>query len=176
MKIKKQLLVNSAGLLFVILFVSIWTISPALSYPVTFVDSSGKTITINKKPEKVVSIVPSVTEILFKVGAGDTVKAVTYHDSCPGEPCSRKIVGGFFSPSLKAIDTVQPDIIFLSPLHKRVMEKFGHGKCRLITLETNSIADSYNNIRLLGKIFNKEKQAGKLVDEITTQLRATHGG
>ncbi|MBW2248217.1 MAG: hypothetical protein JRF62_13725 [Deltaproteobacteria bacterium] len=88
MKIKKQLLVNSAGLLFVILFVSIWTISPALSYPVTFVDSSGKTITINKKPEKVVSIVPSVTEILFKVGAGDTVKAVTYHDSCPGEPGS----------------------------------------------------------------------------------------
>ena len=171
MKIKKRLLVNSAGLLFVILFVTIWTISPALSYPVTFVDSSGKTITINKRPEKVVSLVPSVTEILFNVGAGDTVKSVTYHDSCPGEPGSRQIVGGFFSPSLKAIDAVQPDIIFLSPLHKKVMEKFCSGKCMLINLETNSIADSYNNIRLLGKIFNKEKQAGKLVDEITTQLR-----
>ena len=171
MKIKKRLLVNSAGLLFVILFVSIWTISPALSYPVTFVDSSGKTITINKRPEKVVSLVPSITEILFYVGAGDTVKAVTYHDSCPGELGSKQIVGGFFSPSLKAIDAVQPDIIFLSPLHKKVMEKFGHGKCMLITLETNSIADSYNNIRLLGKIFNKEKPAAELVDEITTQLR-----
>ena len=171
MKIKKQLLINSAGLLFVILFVTIWTISPALSYSVKFVDSSGKTITINKIPEKIVSLVPSITEILFKVGAGDTVKAVTYHDSCPGEPGSKQIVGGFFSPSLKAIEASQPDIIFLSPLHKKVMEKFGHGKCMLITLETNSIDDSYHNIRLLGKIFNKEKQAGKLVDEIKTQLR-----
>ena len=170
MKIQKRFLAKSIGLLFVILFVSIWTISPALSYPVTFADSSGKTITITKSPEKVVSLIPSINEILFKIGAGDTVKAVTYHDSCHGEPDS-KIVGGFFSPSLKAIDAVQPDIIFLSPLHRKVMDKFGHGKCMLITLETNSIADSYNNIRLLGKIFNKEKQAAELVDEIKTQLR-----
>jgi len=171
MKIKKRFLANSIGLLFVILFVSIWTISPALSYPLTFVDSSGKTITINKRPEKVVSLVPSITEIIFKVDAGDAVKAVTYHDNYPGKPGFRQIVGGFFSPSLKAIDAVRPDIIFLSPLHKKVIEKIGSGKCRLITLETNSIADSYNNIRLLGKIFNKEKQAAKLVDEIKTQLR-----
>jgi iron complex transport system substrate-binding protein len=171
MKIKKRSLINSAGLLFVILFIICWTNSPALSYPVTFVDPSGKTITINKRPERIVSLLPSITEILFKVGAGDTVKAVTYHDSCPGEFGSKQIVGGFFSPSLKAIESVQPDIIFLSPLHKKVMENFGHGKCQIITLETNSIADSYNNIRLLGKIFNKQKQAVELVDEIKTQLR-----
>ncbi len=171
MKIKKRSLANSAELLFVILFITCWTNSPALSCPVTFVDSGGKTTTISKRPEKVVSLVPSVTEILFKVGAGDTVKAVTYHDNCPGEPGSKQIVGGFFSPSLNAIEAVQPDIIFLSPLHKKVMEKFGHGKCYLITLETDSIAGSYNTIRLLGKIFNKEKQAAELVDEIKTQLR-----
>jgi iron complex transport system substrate-binding protein len=171
MKIKKRFLANSAGLLFVILFVTIWTISPALSYPVTFVDSSGKSITINKRPEKVLSLVPSITEIIFKVGAGDTVKAVTYHDNYPGEPDSIEIVGGFFSPSLKGIEAVQPDIIFLSGLHKKVMEKFGHGKSKLINLETNSIADSYKNILLLGRIFNKAKQAAILVDEIKTQLR-----
>jgi len=158
-------------LLFVILFVSIWIISPALSYPVTFVDSSGKTITINKRPGKVVSLVPSLTEIIFKVGAGDTVKAVTYHDDYPGEPDSKEIIGGFFSPSLNGIEALQPDIIFLSRLHKKVMKKFGHGKCKLINLETDSIADSYKNIRLIGSIFNKEKQAAELIDEIKTQLR-----
>ncbi|MEA1948223.1 MAG: adenosylcobinamide amidohydrolase [Thermodesulfobacteriota bacterium] len=171
MKIKKRFLAKSAGLLFVILFVTIWTISPALSYPVTFVDSSGETIIIDKKPEKVVSLVPSITEIIFKVGAGDAVKAFTYHDSCPGEPGSKQIVGGFFSPSLKGIEAIRPDIIFFSRLHKKVMEKFGHGKCKLIDLETDSISDSYTNIILLGRIFNKEKQAAKLIDEIKRQLR-----
>ncbi|MBE9530461.1 MAG: adenosylcobinamide amidohydrolase, partial [Proteobacteria bacterium] len=171
MKIKKQCLIKSAGLLFVILFATLWVLPPALSYPVTFADSRGKIIIIDKKPEKVVSLVPSITEIIFKVGAGDTVKAVTYHDNYPGEPGSKQIVGGFFSPSLKGIEALQPDIIFLSRLHKKVMEKFGHGKCKLINLETDSIAESYKNILLLGRIFNKEKQAAILVDEIKKQLR-----
>ncbi len=171
MKIKKQCLIKSAGLLFVILFATLCVLPPALSYPVTFADSRGKIIIIDKKPEKVVSLVPSLTEIIFKVGAGDTVKAVTYHDNYPGEPGSKHIVGGFFSPSLKGIEAMQPDIIFLSRLHKKVMEKFGHGKCKLINLETDSIAESYKNILLLGRIFNKEKQAAILVDEIKKQLR-----
>ena len=171
MKIKKRCLIKSAGLLFVILFATLWVLPPALSYPVTFADSRGKIIIIDKKPEKVVSLVPSITEIIFKVGAGDAVKAVTYHDNYPSEPGSKQIVGGFFSPSLKAIEAMQPDIIFLSSLHKKVMERFGRRKCKLINLETDSIAESYKNILLLGRIFNKEKQAAILVDEIKKQLR-----
>ncbi|MFO7971940.1 MAG: adenosylcobinamide amidohydrolase [Desulfobacterales bacterium] len=181
MKIKKRSLANSSGLLFVILFITCWTSSPALSYPVTFVDSGGKTITITKSPEKVVSLVPSITEIIVKIGAGNVVRGVSYHDFCP--PClcmssgkksaelDRKIIGGFFSPSVAAIEAIDPDVIFCSRIHKQIKDKFGSGKCNLITLETHSIADSYNTIRLLGKIFNKETQAAELVDEIKTQLR-----
>ncbi|RLB83555.1 MAG: adenosylcobinamide amidohydrolase [Deltaproteobacteria bacterium] len=168
---KKIFTIKSFGLLCIILFITLWTTSPALSYPVTFADSRGKSITIDKRPERVVSLVPSITEIIFKVSAGDAVKAVTYHDNYPGEPGSKKIVGGFFSPSLKAIEAIQPDIIFLSRLHKKVMKRFAHGKCKFIDLETNSISDSYKNITLLGSIFNKEKQAARLIDEIKIQLR-----
>jgi len=170
MKIKKRCFIKLAGLLFVILLATLWVLPPALSYPVTFADSRGEIIIVDKRPEKIVSLVPSITEIIFKVGAGDSVKAVTYHDNYPGEPSSKQIVGGFFSPSLKMIEAIQPDIIFLSHLQKKVMEKFSHGKCKLIDLETDSIADSYKNIHLLGRIFNKEKQAAILVDEIKRQL------
>jgi len=168
---KKRFLIKSVGLLFIVLFITLWVTSPALSYPVKFTDSGGKIITIDKKPEKVVSLVPSITEIIFKIGAGDSVKAVTYHDTYPPDAASKEIVGGFFSPSLKAIEAVQPDIIFLSRMHKKVIEKFGHGKYKLINLETDSIADSYKNIILLGKIFNKEKNAIGKVDEIKNSLK-----
>jgi adenosylcobinamide amidohydrolase len=83
----------------------------------------------------------------------------------------RKIIGGFFSPSVAAIEAIAPDVIFCSRLHKQIKDKFSSEKCKLIDLETHSIADSYNNIFLLGKIFNKEKQAAELVDEIKSQLR-----
>jgi iron complex transport system substrate-binding protein len=171
MTIKKRRSILCAGLLFMVPYIILWIAPPCFSYPVKFTDSMGKHITIDAMPERVVSLVPSITEIIFKLGAGDAVKAVTYHDTYPGGPSgSEQIVGGFFSPSLKAIEAVQPDIIFLSRLQKKVMEKFGHGKCKLIDLETDSIADSFKNILLLGKIFNKQENARLLVDDIKKQL------
>lgn len=170
MRIKKVCLIKSAGLLLIMLWSTLWVTPCGFSYPVIFTDSTGKNITIDEKPERIVSLVPSVTEIIFKIGAGDAVKAVTYHDDYLGKTGSFQIVGGFFSPYLRAIDGAQPDIIFLSRLQKKVMEKFGHGECKLIDLETDSIADSYKTIHLLGKIFNKDKKAARLVDEIKREL------
>ena len=171
MNIKKICLSKTLFFLFIVLIFSLFATSPALSYPIEFTDSCGKIITIDEKPIRVLSLVPSITEIIFKIGAGDSIKAVTYNDTYPGAANSKKIVGGFFSPSLKAIKAVQPDIIFLSRLHKKVMEKFGHGKCKLINLQTNSISESYKNIILLGKIFNKEKKATAIVDEIKNRFK-----
>ena len=171
MNIKKQFLIESVRVVFTVIFITLWVSSPALSYPVKFTDSGGKIITIDKKPERVVSLVPSITEIIFKIGAGDSIKAVTYNDTYPGEASSKEIVGGFFSPSLKAIEAVHPDIIFLTCLHKKVIEKFGHERCKLINFETDSIVDSYKNINLLGKIFNKENEAADIVDEIKNRLK-----
>ncbi len=119
----------------------------------------------------VVSLVPTITEIVFRIGAGDAVKAVTYHDTYPPEAATKEIVGGFFSPSLRAIEKIEPDVIFVSRLHKRIREKFGHGRCRLINLEARSVSDIYRNINLLGRIFNKEKEASGVIDEIRSELQ-----
>jgi len=158
-------------LLLFALFTIIWSAAPAFSYPVKFKDSMGNNITIENRPVCVVSLVPSITEIIFKIGAGDAVKAVTYHDTYPPEMNYKKIVGGFFSPSLMAIEKIQPDVIFLSTLHKRVRERFGDKGCQLINLETDSIADSYKNILLLGRIFKKENEAAGIVHDIKKQLQ-----
>ncbi len=158
-------------LLSVILVVIFWTVSPVFSYPIKFSDDRGNPITIAKRPSRVVSLVPSVTEILFRIGAGDTVKGITYHNTYPPETVKKEIVGGFFSPSLDRIESMNPDIIFISGLHKKVIERFGNGKCQLITLKTDSIADSYQDIRLLGKIFNREKEASRIIADIKRELQ-----
>ncbi len=118
---------------------------------------------------------PAITEIVFRLGAGDAVKAVTYHDTYPPEAATKEIVGGFFSPSLRAIEKIEPDVIFVSRLHKRIREKFGHGRCRLINLEANSISDIYANINLIGRIFNREKDAARIICGIKNELRIIDG-
>jgi iron complex transport system substrate-binding protein len=169
MKLKKinNVLILSAFILFTVLLSSV----PAFSYLVEFTDARGHKIIIEERPSQVVSLVPSITEIIFRIGAGDAVRAVTYHDTYPPEAATREIIGGFFSPSLKIIEAMQPDVIFYSRFHKQVKDKFGRGKCQLINLETDSIADSYKNILLLGKIFKKQNEAAGIVHEIEMQLQ-----
>jgi iron complex transport system substrate-binding protein len=171
MKPKKGSPVVRSAFSFFFLFVIIWSAHPVFSYPVSFTDAQGNKITITQRPTRVVSVVPSITEIIFKLGAGDAVKGVTYHDMYPPEAATKEIVGGFFSPSLKAIEKIEPDVIFVSGLHKRIREKFGHGRFRLINLEANSISDIYRNINLLGRIFNREKDFARIIDKIKNELR-----
>jgi len=155
----------------VALFTIIWNVAPVLSYPVKITDSMGNLIAIEKRPECVVSLVPSITEIILKIGAGNAVKAVTYHDTYSPEMSSKKIVGGFFSPSVIAIEKMEPDVIFVSRLHERVRERFRDDGCQIIDLESDSIADTCNNILLVGRIFNKENEAAGIVHDIKKQLQ-----
>lgn len=154
-----------------ILFMLLLNAASVFPYPITLADAQGNHITIRQKPVRVVSLVPSVTEIIFRLGAQDSVKAITHHSTYPPETSGKAIVGGFFSPSLNRIEEMEPDIIFVSRIHKEVMERFGNEKCQLINLETDSITDAYKNIMVLGRIFGKEDEAASLIDETKKELR-----
>ncbi len=172
MKDLNRVLLTARHRLFHVAFALLFLVAlPASAYSFQFVDDGGKTIEITQPPARVVSLVPSITEILHKIGAGDAVKAVTYHDVYPATNAGRQIVGGYFSPSLDVIEAEKPDLIFISDLHEGVKEHFKNSNCLLVELETKSIEDSQKKILLLGKIFNKEKQAQTLVQAINDQLQ-----
>ncbi len=111
---------------------------------------------------RIVSLNPSVTQMLFALGVGDKVVGVTYHDTVPFEASQKTIVGGFFAPIIKKIDILHPDLIFCAKFHKKVINHF-KGKAKIIILEAHSINDIYKNILFLGKMFNKKKEAEKLI-------------
>ncbi|MBN2254091.1 MAG: adenosylcobinamide amidohydrolase [Deltaproteobacteria bacterium] len=169
MKPERKVLHNT--LFFTIFFLILSGASTVFPYPVEFVDSHGDAVVIRERPLKVVSLVPGITEIICRIGAGDAVKAVTCHDTYPPETASKTIVGGFFSPSVKAITAIHPDVIFVSSLHTKVREAFGSGKCQLINLSADSIFDIYRNIELLGSIFDRRNEASKVIDEIKGELQ-----
>lgn len=144
------------------------TVAESLSYPVTFSDARGNNIVIRKQPDRVVSLVPGITQIIFELGAGDAVKGLTYHDTYPPDTSQKEIVGGFFSPSLQKIEALQPDMIFISDIHRKVNETFGN--CQRIGLAPNSISEIYDTIRVLGQIFDKENEATRLIENIKKPL------
>jgi ABC-type Fe3+-hydroxamate transport system substrate-binding protein/adenosylcobinamide amidohydrolase len=162
-------------LCFFIFFAILCSAVPVFSHSIAFTDAQGKHISITQSPVRVVSLVPGITEIIFRIGAGDAVKAVTHYDTYPPETVHKAVVGGFFSPSLKAIEGIRPDVIFLSGLHKEVRKRFENEKCQLINLDAKSVSDIYRNIDLLGKVFNRPKQADTLIKDIRNELQIVAG-
>ncbi|MFW6147594.1 MAG: adenosylcobinamide amidohydrolase [Thermodesulfobacteriota bacterium] len=171
MKLKKNSYVLPVVCLLFISLVIVWGTYPACAHPVMVTDSSGHEILITQRPSRVISLVPAITEIIFALGAGEAVQAVTYPDGTYSHGAHPiETVGGFFSPCLDAIKRMHPDMIFLSSLHEKGMERFDRERCTLINLEINSISDTYDNIHALGMIFNKENEAADIVRNIKEQL------
>ncbi|MBW2113211.1 MAG: ABC transporter substrate-binding protein, partial [Deltaproteobacteria bacterium] len=156
-------------LLFALLVTFFGSAPLGFCFPEEFVDACGTSVVIKAPPSRVVSLVPTITEIIFSIGAGDAVGAITYHSTYPSETAGKPVVGGFFSPSLDAIEAIQPDLIFLSSLHRGIRERFD-GRCSLVTLDAKSVDDLYRNIDLLGKIFNKKEEAQELKEQIKTRF------
>ncbi len=138
----------------------------ASSYHVSFTDGAGRRVVIDEPPLRVVSLVPSVTDIMVALGIRDELKGLTYHDSLTEE---KELVGGFLYPSVEKIEALKPDLIFVASIHRDVIERL-KDKAAIVELDANSIEDIYRNIRIVGRIFQKESEAEKLVKTIREEI------
>ncbi|MYA29367.1 MAG: ABC transporter substrate-binding protein, partial [Nitrospira sp. SB0666_bin_27] len=78
--------------------------------PRTFVDDLGRKIYLAKVPKRIVSLAPSITEMLFAIGAGESVVGVTEFCNYPPEAMDKPKVG-YDQPNLEAIQALQPDLL-----------------------------------------------------------------
>lgn len=141
------------------------------AYPVSVQDSKGNCLEFFKPPQKVVSLVPSATEILFKIGAKDFVKGITYHDVTLAGAAGKQIIGGFFLPYLDKIEDARPDMIILSSIHKDIIRKFEKPDCKLFFFKTRTIEDAFKSMAAFGKIFDRENEALKTIAENRAEIR-----
>lgn len=144
----------------------------SVSYPLTFSDDLGRNVTLSKAPERIVSLVPSATEIVFAVGAGDKVVGVTRYDVYPPELVDKVkagaivSVGGGFDPDIEKITALKPDVILVDgPAHvgSKPLTKLKELGFTIFALNANSIEGVLKDIGLVGKIVGNTAQADKVM-------------
>ncbi len=81
------------------------------TFPVTVTAANGE-VTIDQRPEAIVSLSPTATEILFGIGAGDQVVAVDDQSNFPPEAPTTDLSG--FTPNIEAIAEFDPDLVVIS--------------------------------------------------------------
>lgn len=131
-------------------------------------DMLGRTVGLRKPVERIVSLVPSITETLFELGLGSKVAGVTAYCIHPqGKLDNVPRVGGTKNPDIHKIASLSPDIIIAdkNENRKEKVEKLMK-IAPVFVIEVNNFDDALNMINRLAEIFQREKQAAVLIDEI----------
>ena len=135
----------------------------------SFTDDAGRTITINNKPQRIVSHVPAITEILFALGLGDKVVGVSDYDDFPPEAKEKTSVGNYFNPSLERIMSLNPDLVLTDGNISNITQ-LDNLHLTYILLNPENYEGVIKDIELLGKINGVEQSAQKLIDSMNSQL------
>ncbi len=141
-----------------------------LNYPLLVIDDFGRNVTIPKFPERIVSLAPSATEILFAIGAGDRVVGVTEYCDHPSEVLELvdmgmiNIVGGYQNPNIEMIISLQPDLVVSATmLQSGVILNLEKKGLVVIGLNPRNIDQILSNIELIGLASGQVEIAERLV-------------
>ena len=161
---------NMKKFILVIIFAFSLLLLGSCNYPLSFHDDAGERITLLKRPLRIVSLVPSVTEIITALDADSSLVGITYHTTRPARLARCTVVGGFLEPSLVKIEKLHPDLVFISSLQRNLRQTLESRGCNVVEIETSSLADAYADIKLIGKIVGRHEQALQLVEKNRQQL------
>lgn len=121
---------------------------------------------------RVVSLVPSLAELLVSIGAGDLIVARTDYDSHPAL-LTLPSVGGGLDPNLEALVDLDVDVV-LMPEGREMPElaaRLGDLGISAVGFRTETVVDLYDSIDRLGALVGREAAAQMLADDISASLR-----
>ena len=139
--------------------------------PVTITDDLGVTVTIDKYPERIVSLSPANTEILFALGLGDRIVGVTEYCTYPEAALSKDKIGGFSTINTEKIAVLNPDLLVAADGNSE--ETIAHLRelgYTIITVNADTIDTTLADIRLIGKAAGVESAAEELVSSMQADL------
>jgi iron complex transport system substrate-binding protein len=147
------------------------TRTPAQAQTIT--DDLGRTITLAATPERIVSLAPSVTEMLFAIGAGSQVVGNTKFCNYPPEATALTEIGGFSakSISIEAIVELQPDLVIAGTASQlAVIEQLAPFNIPAVVLAPASFNDVYTSIIRIGTLTGRTEAAEQLVNSMRTRV------
>ena len=136
-------------------------------------DQLGRTVTLNGTPQRIISLAPANTEILFALGLGDKVVGDTDYCNYPAEAQNVSKVGGFSTPTIEKIVALEPYVVFAAPIHEdTVIPQLENLGIKVIALAPTTINETYDAIELVGNVTGVQKAADTLVKNMKARINA----
>jgi iron complex transport system substrate-binding protein len=138
--------------------------SGGAAYPVTV-----GALTLDKRPEKIVVLGPSATEMLFAIGAGGQVTAVDDNSNFPADAPKTDLSA--FTPNAEAIAAKNPDLVVLTNDLNKIVDQLGQLKIPVhLTPAARTLDDTYQQITDLGTLTGHPDEAADVVERMRTDV------
>lgn len=138
----------------------------------TVTDETGRRVSLATAPQRIVSLAPGITEMLFAIGLEDKVAGVTTFCNWPAAAREKTRVGGFTNPSIEKIVSLKPDLILATADGNRKetvmqLERLG---LSVYVIKPSSTRGVLKSILRIGEITGHEANAGKLAAALQKKL------
>lgn len=142
------------------------------TYPFNYTDVLGREVTIEKQPEKIVSALPSNTEILFAIGLGDKVVGVTDYCDFPSEAATKEKIGDAFQLNVEKIVSLEPDIVLSgNGIPQEIITKLEEAGITVVAIEGTSFEETYKSIEDIGKITDAASKGKQIVKDMQAKVK-----
>lgn len=143
--------------------------SIAVTIPGSVTDDLDRTVTIDKVPQRILSLAPNCTEILYALGLGDRVVGRTDYCDYPEEVKDKPSVGSTYPGfNIEDIVALEPDLVLSVP--GDIVTEVENAGLTIIVTKAENISDILKNIALIGGITDKAEEAATLIDELEERL------
>lgn len=143
------------------------------TFPMTVTDGVGNEVTLEQEPQKIVSLSPNCTEILYAIGAGDKVIGVSSYCNYPEEATTKEVLGDAWSANIERIIELDADLVMVSGVFSAnnvsMLAQYG---IAVYSVDASTPEELYEQIQTVGNITGYSKNAKNLVKDLEKDLAA----
>lgn len=122
------------------------------------------------EPERIISLAPSITEILFALELGEKIVAVTDYCVYPPAAQDKPSVGGYLDPSLETLVSLQPELVILLRQHQRLSQQLNALGIQTQQVDNSRLPSILESIQVIGEATGAESAARSLLDDIQARI------
>lgn len=152
------------------------TEAPApVSQAMTYTDGLGREIKLEGPAQRVISLAPSNTEILFAIGAGDQVMGRDQFSDYPAEAASVTDIGSTFDAlNTELIVSLKPDLILAAEINtpEQVKQLEDLGLTVYYLKNPLTLEEMYDNLKIVAQLTGRETEAADLIESLKTRVAA----
>jgi iron complex transport system substrate-binding protein len=157
------------------MFIFLFLFVPSVVFAESFVDATGYELEIETPPNRIISLVPSITEELFSLNVQQNIIGVTVFCDHPKEATEKEKVGTFLEPNVEKILSLKPDIIFATKEghNKDVIDRLkSFGVVVFVFDECKDFNDISSQYKLLAKIVGKEEESEETLKHLRNRINS----